>query len=152
MRSLLIVSAAATLLACTATPTAEVTRVRLLSQGSDGGRVVADLKLANKADLPMPIQRLHWVLKVEGAPAYELETDGDATVPMGGTTELQLPAGIRAADLAGRRYLLRGEVVFKPDSIGQRLMRELGVPPPDRWFRAAGVLEAPPAEPVSPGK
>lgn len=151
----------AVLPACTIVPTADVAAVKLEKQGTEGARVVAIVRLENATTTPMPMVGVNYRLVVEGAEPFELDDQPFRTVPtsvpdkdgalLKGIQELKLPAGIPSrVSLAGKKYVLDGELTFEPDTDWRRLKTELGVPLPTRFFHAEGVLAAtPPAVPSS---
>lgn len=126
----------------TQTPTAEVTRVEVVSQGREGGVLAFDVRVDNANDFPLTLPRASYTVTVDGAGTY----DSPPVIPMRtlsplGEQVLRFTAAFPAnAPLSGRDYSLSGSASYDDPSELRQAIEETGLPKPWFDFASQGTL------------
>lgn len=140
-----------------ASPTVEVVDAQVVEQTAQGARVVVLLRVSNPNTEELPMPRVTCDLDIVGGGRFTFTDVPYATVPgagndddaQPGTQVISVPAGLLGSAVAGKRYTVRGTVVFEPEGQLRRVFTDTGLPLPRSSFSGEGVLtDALPAGPT----
>ena len=132
----------------------QVLDAQVLEQSAQGGQVVLFVRVTNPNPQELPIPRVTCDLDVEGGGRFTFTDVPYATLPGGGKSGgepgggageaafqiLEIPGALAGSALAGKRYTVRGTVVFQPDGQLRRVFTDLGLPLPRTRFAGSGTL------------
>ncbi|MEM9414285.1 MAG: hypothetical protein AAGA29_02250 [Planctomycetota bacterium] len=125
-------------------PTVEVVEARVVEQSAGGASLAVTLRVMNPNAEELAMPRVTCDLDVDGAGRFTFTDVPYATAPGardGGEQFVTLPAAVLGGDLAGRRYSVRGTVVFQPEGQLRRVFTDIGVPLPRAVFEGQGVVQ-----------
>ncbi len=121
-------------------PTVEVVDAQVVEQSAQGARVVVLLRVTNPNAEELPMPRVTCDLDVVGGGRFTFTDVPYATAPGGGSQVLSVPAGLLGPSAVGKRYTVRGTVVFEPEGQLRRVFTDTGLPLPRASFAGEGVL------------
>ncbi|XAL99826.1 hypothetical protein OT109_00250 [Phycisphaeraceae bacterium D3-23] len=122
-------------------PTVEVVDARVVEQSARGASLAVTLRVVNPNVKELAMPRVTCDLDVDGAGRFTFTDVPYATVPGRGEQVVMLPAAVLGSELTGRRYTVRGTVVFAPEGQLRRVFTDIGVPLPRTAFEGAGVIQ-----------
>lgn len=122
-------------------PEVTVTAVRLDSVSEGSGRIAFDLLVDNPNAEELPMTTVSYSIDVVGAGRFEFTDIPYAAAPRDGQVALTLAGAVRGFDLAGKRVLIDGELMFEPQGELRRVFYDNSYPLPRSSFSGEGVLE-----------
>lgn len=142
-------------------PTVEVVDAQVVEQSALGSRVLVRLRVTNPNDEELPMPRVTCDLDIVGGGRFTFTDIPYATLPARdnegtlapGEQVLIVPAGLLGSAVAGKRFTVRGTVVFQPEGQIRKVMSDTGIPLPRASFTGEGtVIDATPTSPQAPAE
>ena len=122
--------------------TARVDSVRIDDRTDQGVRVLVTVVAENPNDIPLPIVKAKYEVRVTGADAFAFTDLPKATLPAHGTQTITLPAAFAfdGGNAVGASYRVDGQLTYEPPGEIRQLLTEYNVPLPSASFKDDGAL------------
>jgi len=124
-------------------PTAQVAKVELVEQTTQGARLRLTIAMENPNQVPLPLGASQYTMVLDGDHTFSYTDRPKRTLPAGGQQILELPAAFETGgrEVSGSAYTVTGTVSYRPPGQFRRLLIETGLPLPTVEYSASGTVQ-----------